>query len=194
MISINLLPEEFRVKKKRKSDGEQKPYLKLAAGGVVLFLIMTGYFYIDFLIASSRLKKVEKDWLAAQPQATELANLQKQVDTTLRPEKDFLASFVATGNPLTHILQWCSEFLPVSGWLSEVQLQRRGEGGDLLVKGYCLGNKEKSSIEQIETYLHELKTKMPDANLSLTTTRQKYEGVEITQFIANFVWEKQNGL
>ncbi len=190
MISINLLPEEFRIKKK-KASGDQKPYLKLAVGGAILFMIMTGYFYIDFLIASSRMKKLESDWLAVQPKAAELTALQAEVDNTLRPEKNFLAEFVATGNPLTYILQWCSEFLPLSGWLTEVRLDRRGEGGEVLVKGYCLGTKEKSSIEQIETYLHELKTKMPYAQLSLTTTRQQYEGVELTQFIANFVWEKQ---
>ncbi len=193
MITVNLLPEEFRIKKKKVS-GPKPSYFKLAVGGGILFAILSLYFFGDFLFASARLKKLEGQWLTVKPQAAELTALQAEVDTTLKPEKDFLAGFVTTGNPLTYMMQWCSEFLPPSGWVSQLRLERKGEGGEILVKGYCLGNKEKSSIEQIEMFLHQMKEKMPDAKLSLTTSRQKFEGVELTQFIATFVWEKQTNL
>ncbi len=188
MITINLLPEEFRVKKKRELN---VPGVKIAIVVGAIFGLMTLWNFVDLLFAGGKLKKVEAEWQSVQPESQELNKLQQEVEGTLRPEKDFLANFVATGRPLTHFLTWVSEYLPTAAWLTEVRMERAGEGGDLLIKGLCLSTKEKSSIEQIETFLHELKTKMPDAELSLTTTRQTYEGVELTQFMANFHWSKQ---
>ena len=71
-------------------------------------------------------------------------------------------------------------------------MERKQDGGRLFIKGLSLPSKEKSSIEAIEIYLHQLKEKIPDANLSLTTTRQTIEGTELTQFTANFAWGGQS--
>ncbi len=186
MISINLLPEEFRVQEKTTAN---LPLLKIAAVSGALFLLLTGFFYIDFLSASAKLKKTEKEWQRVEPESEKLKLLQQEVETVLQPERNFLSGFVTTEKPLTYFLAWTSEFLPKSAWLTEVQMTRRGEGGDFQVKGFALPSKEKSSIEEIETFLHHLKEKMPEADLSLTTTRQTVYKTEVTQFIANFEWK-----
>ena len=99
-----------------------------------------------------------------------------------------MEQYVTTQRPLTHKLSWVSEFLPETAWLLEVKLERKGNSENFFIKGVALPSKTNSSIAQIETYLHDLKNKMAGANLSLTTTRQKLEGVDVTQFVANFQW------
>ena len=189
MITINLLPEEMLASKTK---GHKIPVRKVGAGAGILFAVLTVCFYVDFLVASVRLRKLESQWNTLQPQSLGLKKLQGEVEGELKSERDFLKGSVTAEKPLTHLLLWVSEFLPESAWLTELQLDRAGEGGEFLVKGLCLPSKGRSSIEQIETYLHQLKGKMPDAVLSLTTTRQKIEGAELTQFTAHFGWGKKN--
>ena len=188
MIFINLLPEEFRVVVKPKQD---VPVKKLASVAGLIFLLLTVYFYIDYFIAKGKLSKMEVSWQKVQPQSLELSALEQEVQYKLKPEKAFLEKFVTTDRPLTHLLAWASEYLPESAWLSELTMERKGEAGRFFVKGLALPSKESSSIEFIEAYLHSLKKEMPDADLSLTTTRRKMEGVELTQFIANFKWGEE---
>ena len=185
MITINLLPEEFRVKQK---SAETVPTKKLAIAGGILFGVLTLFFFFDFLMAQGRLKKLENEWAALQPKSRELTQLQDEVESSLKPEKQFMDKFVTSQKPLTSFLVWVSEYLPQTAWLTEITMGRKGEGGSFFVKGLAQPSKEKSSIEQIETYLHQLQEKVPEANLSLTTTRQKIENFELTQFTANFEW------
>lgn len=185
MILINLLPEELRIKEKAKHD---IPILKVAAAVGVVLGLLTVFFYFDFLSSQSKLKKLEQEWVTLQPQSMRLNQLEQEVETVLKPENLFLNRFVTADKPLTSILSWVSELLPDTAWLLEIRLDREGEGARLFVKGVALPSKEKSSIEQIETYLHQMKEKIPEAGLSLTTTRLEIENTEVTQFIANFEW------
>ncbi len=185
MIAINLLPEELRIKEKKIP---KIPALKIAAGVGVVFVLLTLIFYIDFLMAKSKLGKLEKEWQTIQPQHQKLISLEQEVETKLKPENQFLNRFVTADRPLTHMMNWANEFLPSTMWLIEFKLERVGEGGKLFVKGLALPSKDKSSIEFIETYVHQLKEKITNANLSLTTTRQKIKNVELTQFIATYDW------
>lgn len=183
MISVNLLPQEFQLEKKTTSN---VPVRKIAIGIGGLFAVLTLIFYVDFWLSFSRLKKIESEWNKVAPEALILKQLQSEVEGPLKQERDFMAQFVTTDRPLTSILMWLSQFLPETAWLIEIKLEREGDASHLLVKGASLPSKEKSSIEQIETYLHQLKEKMPDGKLSLTTTRQMAGQVELTQFTALF--------
>lgn len=185
MITINLLPEEFRVKVKTQS---KYPVIPIAIGVGSLFLILTIFFYIDFIVAKGSFSKLEKESANILPQSQQLKQLEQEVEQTLKPENAFLNRFVTADKPLTQLLTWASENLPPSTWLIEFKLVRKGDGGQLFLKGLTLPTKEKSSIELIEIYLHQLKSKMPDANLSLTTSRQRIKTVELTEFSANFDW------
>ncbi len=189
MITVNLLPQEFRVQPK---STKHLHYLKLAVAFGILFALLTVYFYIDLLFANAKLKKIQAQWEKIQPQSAELKKLQDTVENTLKPEKIFLESFVTSQRPLTSFMIWASELLPDNIWLKEFQMERKQDGGLFFLKGLALPSKEKSSIEAIEIYLHHLKEKVPEANLSLTTTRQILEEKELTQFLANFKWGGQS--
>lgn len=185
MITINLLPEEFRTKEKTSS---KYPAAQIGIGVGVVLALLTVFFYFDFISANHSLKKLQKESAAILPQSQKLKQLEQEVEKTLKPENVFLNRFVTADKPLTHLLSWTSEFLSSSAWLTELKLTREGEGGKLFLKGLTLPTKEKSSIELIEDYVHQLKGKMPDADLSLTTSRQKVKTVQVTEFVANFVW------
>ena len=183
MIQINLLPNEFRVQSRALPN---VPTLKLAIAGGVFFILLTAYFYVDFILASSRLKKIEAEWNKISPEAVVLQQLQAEVEGTLKQEKEFLERFATSPQPLTSILQWASEFLPQNSWLTEIKMEQDSKGSRFLIKGLSLSSKEKSSIESIEGYLHQLKEKMPETKLSLTTTRETTGQTELTQFTAIF--------
>ena len=153
-----------------------------------MFVLLTVYFYVDYLGAKAKLSTLRAEWSVMEPQSKDLQKLEQEVQNTLKPERDFLAAFVATERPLTHYLAWLSEALPEKIWLVELKMDRGANGESLFIKGLSLPSKEKSSIEHIENYLNQLKQKMPDADLTLTTTRQTTDNVEMTQFIANFQW------
>ena len=185
MIAINLLPDEFRAVERKTL---KLPFLKYAVIGGVIFSLITAGLYVDFLAASIKLGRIQKEWEKIQPQFQVLNQLRGEVEGTLKQEKDFMQTFVTSQRSLTRLIMWVSELLPETAWLVEIQMERAGEGDHFLVKGLSLPTKEKSSIEQIEIFLQRMKEKLPDAKLSLTTTRQTLEGVELTQFVANFDW------
>jgi Tfp pilus assembly protein PilN len=185
MITINLLPEEFKVKEKKQLN---IPALKIFIVAGAIFGIVTLFFYVDFWQAKFALSRLNKEWLVVEPQSQRLKQLQQDVENNLTPENVFLKRFVTSDRPLTFILGWVNDNLPPTGWLTQLQMDRAGESGKLLVKGLTLPSKEKSSIEHIEIFLNALKQKMPDATLSLTTSRQKIKDVEVTQFTATFEW------
>jgi len=191
MIEINLLPEELRIKEKVPQ--KEVPVLKIAIGAGVFFVLLSILFYFDYLGAKSKLKKTNAQWVVVQPQSAVLNNLQVEVETLLKTERDFLDRFVAAELPLTFVLQWISDFLPEKAWLTGVRLENNSEKHNLVIRGLCLPSKDTSSIEFIETYLHHLKEKMPEARLSLTTARQMQENLELTQFTAIFEWPSAGG-
>ncbi len=183
MLQINLLPEEFRIKRK---STQEVPYIKIGIGVGVLFTILTVWFYIDYQAASGELKKMNAKWTTLQPQSAQLKALETEVESTLKPERDFLTKYVTTPKPLTYILVWFSELLPDTAWLTEVKMEQKEGKQNFFVKGLVVPSKTQSSIEVIEAFIHKLNEKLPEAKLSLTTTRQKIEQIEVTQFIANF--------
>ena len=185
MITINLLPEEFRVVEKTPS---KYPVIPIAIGVGVLFALLTLFFYFDYVSSNIRFGKLTKESATILPQSQKLKQLEQEVEETLKPENIFLNQFVIADRPATQMLFWVSEFLPEAAWLTELKLTREGEGGKIFIQGMSLPTKEKSSIEQIESYVHELKAKMTDANLSLTTSRQSIKTVEVTEFEANLEW------
>lgn len=190
MIQINLLPEEFRIKE---STAPAVPAAKIAAGLGALFVLVTAFFYIDYFVMISKQNKLETEWAKVKPQSQELYKLQNEVDGNLKKEKQFFETFVGAEKSLSSILTWVSEFLPETAWLTELKLDQDDKGSHLLIKGMAYSTQEKNSIEQIESYLNQLKSKMPSAKPSLTTTRQTIGETEVMNFVANFDWQSKEG-
>ncbi len=186
MIKVNLLPEEFRIVHKSPN---QFPVMRVSILVGIFFMILTVFFYFDYLHASKELKTLTATWTTLQPQSAQLKALETEVESTLKPERDFLLRHVMTAKPLTFGMSWVNELLPESGWLTELRMEQGQGTQSLFIKGLVLPSKERSSIELIEVFLHQLKERIPEAELSLTTTRQKIEGAEVTQFTANFDWK-----
>lgn len=187
MIELNLLPEELRIKERKKGE---IPWKTIGISVAVGFVLLTLWLYVGYWQQARRLSELQARWIGIQEQYKELTELQTLVDGALKKEKDFMVSFVTSEKPLTHLMNWCSEFLPEGAWLTALNLKREGDVATIAIKGLAIPSKAFSSIEQIEDYLQKMKEKMPKSQLSLTTTRQVKEGVEITQFTANFTWGK----
>ncbi len=186
MLSINLLPRELRVKKKT---AVTVPYMKFIIIAAAIFFFVTVSFYFDYLSSARELTEVERTWKTLQPQSLQLKSLEKDVETVIKPERNFLNRHVVTGKPMTGFLISLSQLLPETAWLTEVRMEQKEGDQSLFVKGIVLPSKMTSGIEAVEVYVHELQRMVPDAKLSLTTTRQKISQLEVTQFIANFEWQ-----
>jgi len=186
MIKINLLPQELR---KAKKSVNRIPYVPLAIMGGVLFLLLTLFFYSDYLHARSAYEDVHKEWLRLNPLMGQLKALEKKIEIEMKGEKEFLEKSVLNTESITQVLSWVSEFLPPKGWLTELLAERVGEGFRLTLKGVVLPSRTQTGIEQIEEYLQKLKKKFPaKATLMLTTFKQPASKGEGTAFSADFEW------
>ena len=185
MIKINLLPIELRKANKK---AVPIPYLPLVILAGMLFLLLTLFFYVDYIGARTAYLKVRREWVRLSPLMAQLKSMEKTVDVELKGEKDFLEANVLNSQPVTRILMWVSEFLPPKCWLTNLEFERQGEGCHLGVEGVVLPSDNRTGIEHIEDFLNKLKAQLPTATLSLTTTKTSTKDVEGTSFAANFEW------
>lgn len=186
MIKINLLPQELR---KEKKNATRIPYVPLVILVGVLFLLLTLFFYGDYLRARSAYKIVQKEWARLNPLMAQLKALENKIEIEMRGEKDFLEKNVLNTDSMTRILSWVGEFLPSRGWLTELAVEREGEGCRLVLKGVVLPSRAQTSIEQIEEYLQKMKAKLPPETVfALTTSRESSEKLGGTAFVAHLEW------
>lgn len=186
MIRINLLPQELR---KRKTNATHIPYIPLAILAGVLFLLMTFFFYGDYLRARSAYKNVQKEWARLNPSLAQLKAMESKIEVEMKGEKDFLERNVLNTESITQILFWVSEFLPPRGWLTELKMERDGEGCRLTLKGVALASQVQTGIEQIEEYFQKLKTKLPpQTSVALTTSKEGKDKKGGTAFAAHVEW------
>ncbi len=186
MITINLLPQELREKK---SSALRIPYGPLAILAGVLFLLMTFFFYGDYLRARSAFNRVQKEWARLNPELAQLKALETKIEVEMKGEKDFLEKNVLNTESMTRILSWVSEFLPQKGWLTGLKVEREGEGCRLTLRGVMLASRTQTGIEQIEEYFQKLKAKLPpQTSVMLTTSKEVKEKEGGTVFSANLEW------
>lgn len=188
MIKVNLLPLELR---KGDANAVRIPYIPLAILAGALFLLLTFFFYGDYLAARSAYKRIQKEWTKVNPMMAELKALETKAEVEIKGEKNFLEKNVLNTGPVTRILSWVSEFLPPRGWLTELRAQREGEGFRVTLRGVVLPFRTQTGIEQIEEYLQKLKTKLPpQTSVMLTTSKDAKDagGAEGTVFVANLEW------
>jgi hypothetical protein len=186
MIKINLLPQEFL---KEKTNATRIPYIPLAILAGVLFLLMTFFFYGDYLRARSAYEGVRKEWMRLSPLLAQLKILEQKVAVEMKGEKDFLEMNVLNKEPITRILYWVSDFLPTGGWLTGLKAEREGGGCRLTLEGAVLASRTQTGIEQIEQYFQKLKTKLPSqTSVAVATSKGSNEKTEETLFVAQLEW------
>lgn len=186
MIKINLLPLEFR---REKTNAIRIPYIPLAILAGVLFLLMTFFFYGDYLKARSAYKNVQKEWTRLNPFMPQLKALETKVEVEMKGEKDFLEKRVLNKESITRILSWASEFLPQKGWLTGLKAERSGDGCRLTLRGVVLASRTQTGIEQIEEYFLKLKAKLPpQTSVVLATSKEGKGKTGGTAFVAQLDW------
>ena len=186
MITINLLPLEHRSKKNAVN---VMPYVPLAVLFGILFLLLAGFFFADYLKVKTAYDRISNEWGRVSPQMKELKALENKVEVEMRTEKEFLEKYVLNTQSMALVLQQISEYLPPKAWLTEVKLERMGDGGRLNLQGIVLPMHERTAIEQIEDYMKKLKENLPKGSYTLTTAKQDTEGLkEGTFFSAVFDW------
>ncbi|MGI6241374.1 MAG: hypothetical protein ACOYJW_05535 [Candidatus Omnitrophota bacterium] len=189
MITINLLPQEFR---RTRKPTMARPYLPLAILAGSLFMLLTLFFYADYLKAKGAYDSVHSEWMKLSPQMQQLKTLEQKVEVEMRGEKEFLEHHVLNTDSMTRILQLVSENLPKRGWLTELTLERaQTGGGDLVLQGVVLPVSARTGIEQIEGFLQELKSKYPRMDISLTTAKVKEKDAVGTSFSATIKWSAE---
>jgi Tfp pilus assembly protein PilO len=186
MIKINLLPQELRKGKVRTT---RIPYVPLAILVGVLFLLMTFFFYGDYLRTRSAYNSVRKEWMRLNPSMAELKALETKIEIEMKSEKAFLEKNVLNTEPMTRMLVWVSELLPPTGWLTEFRAEREGEGCHLTLKGVVLASRTQTGIEQIEEYFQKLRAQLPpQTSIALTTSKEVAGKTGGTAFVAQLDW------
>lgn len=202
MIKINLLPAELRpVKKKKivKRAASAKPagefnaqQLPLKAASIAIagiFAAVTLFFYVDYLRLNKKQAKVAQAFAEIQPRVQEVRLLEQELTTLLHPEKDFLNAHVLNKAAITSILQEMSVSLPEGLWLTSLTINNSGKQRSFQVQGLALNSQDKTNIQQIEEYLHQIKRVLPNAHFTYSTGKQLAEKVAATAFTANFEWQ-----
>jgi Tfp pilus assembly protein PilN len=186
MIKINLLPPELL---KGKANATRVPYIPLAILAGVLFLLLTFFFYGDYLKARSAYKSVHTEWARLSPLMAQLKALEKQVVVEMTGEKDFLEKNVLNKEPVTQMLFLASYFLPPKVWLTELKAEREGGGCRLTLEGVALASRTQTGIEQIEEYFQKLRTKLPpQTSVAVATSKEVKDKTEGTLFVAHIEW------
>ena len=186
MIKINLLPQELRKDKKAPS---RFPYIPLAILGGTLFLLLTFFFYGDYLKGRASFKKVQKEWMVSNPLMGQLKALENKIEIEMRGENNFLHKNVLNTESITQLLTWTSEYLPSKGWLTEMKIEREGESCRFVLRGTVLPSRTQTGIEQIEEFLQKLKAQLPSqTTLVLTTSKELKDKVACTAFTAQLEW------
>lgn len=187
MILINLLPPELRKKRYSQLAVLRDRRFILVVSAVFSFLTLL--FYLQYQIDLGNLRVLRDKWQLIEKDVQRVAELKKTMEEGSTKERVFLEQHVTTPFPVTAILSAVSVFLPDSIWLVELKITRKPAENSLLLKGLSLPNVRRSSIQDIEKYLRDLKEKFPPGTeLILTTSRQVKDSRELTLFTAVFKW------
>lgn len=187
MILVNLLPSEFR--KQTSRFGIPRPNQKFLKIGGVVFLSLTVFFYMQYLFELRTFKGLETEWFGIQQEVRHADQVKAEMEAGGKGERAFLEHYVLSPFQTTSILSAVSQLIPDSIWLVELKVLRQAKENTLLLKGVSLPSRDKSSVQEIERYLRDLKEKFPPgAELILTTSRQQKDRSELTLFTAVFKW------
>jgi len=200
MIKINLLPRELRPAKRSKpqkvsvsgSPAVVSNKRMIIGGGLVaaiIFIVATILLYFDYMGLNQKLININQEFASIQPSVQEVRSLEQEVSSVLQTERDFLNAHILNKTALTSILQTISETLPEGVWLTTLSINNAGKKRSFQIRGVVSGIKDKTNIQQIEEYLHEIKMIIPSSQFVYSTGKHLAGKVSATSFTANFEWQ-----
>jgi hypothetical protein len=162
MIELNLLPKEFRKKKKKQIEIPELPYLPIAGG--VLALLVVVHIVLILLVGNNRrlADKLTGKWEDMRPQrektqkiAREINALEKRVAAVrkiARPDMDW-----------SRLLSGMNEAVIPRIWLSEFNVstdgrsQGKGDPQTLMLSGFAVGSSE-IAMSTVGRFMESLKS------------------------------------
>ena len=202
MITINLLPEELRFKEIKHI---HIPYEKIAFGVFFIVLVLSIYNLIVYVQVRSEYGNLQKQWTQMAEKSAQADVLEKELGSSIMAEVDFYDSFVDPPLATAQVLNFISDLIPKSAWLTEINFNRKKKDLDLVVIGLSQSGGASSKLVDIQNFANTLKEEMQkflgpisQANLAVksqlkaavtTSSKKTSENHDLTQFTATFKTE-----
>ena len=193
MITINLLPEELRLKEAKQI---HIPYQKIAFGVFLIVFVITVYNLIVYLRVRSEYGALQKQWNQMAKKSSQADALESELGSSIIAEVDFYDSWVDPPLATARILNLISDFIPKSVWLTEISFNRNKKNLDLVIIGLSQSGGGTSKLIDIQNFTNTLKSEMEKftaksrLKVAITTSSKKTsENTDLTQFTANFATE-----
>ncbi len=193
MITINLLPEELRLKEVKQI---HIPYQKIAFGVFLIVFVLTVYNLIVYLRVRSEYGALQKQWNQMAEKSLQADALESELGSSIIAEVDFYDSWVDPPLTTARILNLISDFIPKSVWLTEISFNRNKKNLDLVIIGLSQSGGGTSKLIDIQNFTNTLKSEMEKftaksrLKVAITTSSKKTsENTDLTQFTANFATE-----
>lgn len=141
MIEINLLPEEFKEKKRRGGIGANLPVVQIFIG--ILAILVSSHILILFCIGVNKgaLSKLKKEWEAESPKRKEIEALKKKVslcNTKIETIESLAGKRVLWAEKLNAL----SDSVTDNTWLSNLTYDKKTSTPTLILEGYAVGIEE----------------------------------------------------
>ena len=201
MILINLLPQELRVKERKKLN---LPYRQVGVIVFIIFLIITLYNLFVYVRLRQTFRRLDAEWKSHAPEYGEAEVLEKELGAGILAEMDFYDSFVEPPLEAARLLNIISDLVPNSIWFDQLKFERNQKAIRLLLTGFSNSTSRVSKLIDIEKFTNELKEKIEDfmkpaakmsssfkkrIKVTVITSSQKsdtQDGNETIQFTADF--------
>jgi len=191
MIELNLLPKEFR-KKKKKHFGKMPnlPFLPLAAGLIAVFISLNFVLVFFEINRKNSLNELNEKWDSMRPErekteklTNEIASLEKRVAATRKIAEPDLK--------LVKLLEGLNKAVNPNIWIQKMDLKaakRSGSGneGFLEIEGYAIGKNEQATM-LVAKFISNLEEVKEFSDFSKTIelkniNKSEFSGEEVMRF------------
>jgi len=151
MIELNLLPKEFRKKKKHSAKILSLPSLPIAAGVLAVFIALN--FVLGFFDAHSRnsLAILKEKWDSMRPEREKTEKLTNEI-LSLEKRAAAIRKIAKPDLNWTKLLEGLSQAVTANIWVSEFELKSAKLNGSsskdkgfIEIEGYALGKSEQAT-------------------------------------------------
>jgi len=201
MIELNLLPREFR-KKKKKHFGKMPnlPFLPIAAGLIAVFISVNLVLMFFEIHKKKSLNVLKKKWESMRPErekteklTNEISSLEKRVAATRKIAEPDLK--------LVKLLEGLSKAVNPNIWIEKMDLRSvkqldSGKKGFLEIEGYAIGKNEQATL-LVAKFISNLEGIKEFSDFSETIelkniNKREFSGEEVMQFRLRCSFKEEN--